>query len=130
MSERGKQRGEGADASEIQEKHNIYFFQFSFFVRCFTHDPSNGVAFFVTARVTAQRLHTPTTRQAQKQRVPGIFPRLEDGYSLDWRMDIPSIGGWIFPRLEDGYFGRAFGKPGRGTRILLTTVKRSKNSKN
>ena len=58
-----------------------------------------------------------------------IFPRLEDGYSLDWRMDIPSIGGWIIPRLEDGQFGRAFGKPGRGTRILLTTVKRSKNSK-
>ena len=103
MSEKSKQKGgEGADASEIQEKHYI-FFSLVFFVKCFTHDPSNGVAFFVTARVTAQRLHTPTTRQAQKQRVPGIFPRLEDGYSLDWRVDIPSIGGWIFPRLEDGY---------------------------
>ena len=85
------------------KKNIIFIFSLVFFVKCFTHDPSNGVAFFVTARVTAQRLHTPTTRQAQKQRVPGIFPRLEDGYSLEWRMDIPSIGGWIFPRLEDGY---------------------------
>ena len=92
------------------EKNIINFFQFSFFGQVFYSRPlERGCLLRYStgdSPATPHSGHTTGPETAGSRIVPSIggviFPRLEDGYSLDWRMDIPSVGGWIFPRLEDG----------------------------
>ena len=111
MSEKSKQREGKALMPQRFKKNIIFFFQFSFFCQVFYSRPlERGCLLRYStgdSPATPHSDHSTGPETAGSRNIPSIggwiFPRLEDGYSLDWRMDIPSIGGWIFPRLEDGY---------------------------
>ena len=118
VSETSKQKEGKALMPQRFKKNIIYFFQFSFFLSSvLLTTPRTGLP---SSLQHGRQPSDSTLRTHDRPKNSGfqeysldwrmdipsiggwIFPRLEDGYSLDWRMDFPSIGGWIFPRLEDG----------------------------